>query len=75
MTDLDYRPRSQQASTVEQGKEDAQPGKLKRASCLCGVMPPEPSEFAAYETPPFLTPRIDTPGHEDRFAADNYFKK
>ncbi|KAK6210430.1 hypothetical protein LQW54_006176 [Pestalotiopsis sp. IQ-011] len=46
----------------------AAPGTLKRSSCLCGALPPNPSEYAADDESAALTPRIDTPGHQDPFS-------
>ncbi|KAF3009343.1 hypothetical protein E8E14_004847 [Neopestalotiopsis sp. 37M] len=48
--------------------QPAAPGMLERASCLCGALPPNPSEYAADEPGADLTPRIDTPGHQDPFS-------
>ncbi|KAK9770214.1 hypothetical protein AB5N19_11005 [Seiridium cardinale] len=61
--------------TTQSDDQNSSPGKLKRASCLCGAMPPSPTELADYETPPFNTPRFGTPGHEDISTDGSYFEK
>ncbi|ETS82608.1 hypothetical protein PFICI_04484 [Pestalotiopsis fici W106-1] len=60
---------------VQHKSQPVAPGMLKRANCLCGALPPTPSEYAADEPVAVLTPRIDTPGHEDPFPTDPWDKK
>ncbi|KAK6085653.1 hypothetical protein SCUP515_00760 [Seiridium cupressi] len=61
--------------TAQSDDQTSSPGKLKRASCLCGAMPLSPTELADYETPPFNTPRFGTPGHEDISTDGSYFEE
>lgn len=53
----------------------AAPGRLKRANCLCGAIPPQPSEYADYDTPPFGSGGSGhaTPFQTDLDATNHYF--